>query len=122
MTSPTMSKWHLGLRGRREYLSAVAFWLIAIVVLCGAPPGAAHAQFSSRKSPETGDRLATARIALDLRPVPRFTRNVCPFRIPAGMTIACGTLTVSEDRSQPNGAIIQLAVAIIPTRSPKPAP
>jgi pimeloyl-ACP methyl ester carboxylesterase len=38
------------------------------------------------------------------------------------MTIACGMLTVREDRSQPNGATIQLAVAIIPTRSPTPAP
>src|SRR5215813_11686997 len=36
----------------------------------------------------------------------------CRFAVPAGARVACGTLTVPEDRSLPNGRTIQLAVAV----------
>ena len=37
-------------------------------------------------------------------------------------TARCGFLTVPESRSHPDGRTIRLAVAIVPARSPTPAP
>lgn len=53
---------------------------------------------------------------------PAFEVNTCPFEIPKGYHPICGTLTVPENRSQPGGRTIQLAVAIFKSSSPDPAP
>jgi pimeloyl-ACP methyl ester carboxylesterase len=52
----------------------------------------------------------------------------CPFQIPEGMpqnvvlAIQCANLTVPEDRKQPDGPQIKLAVAIVKTNSTTPKP
>jgi pimeloyl-ACP methyl ester carboxylesterase len=43
---------------------------------------------------------------------PRFAPGPCPFAVPRGLSVRCGTLTVPEDRSRPNGPTVRLPVAI----------
>jgi pimeloyl-ACP methyl ester carboxylesterase len=50
----------------------------------------------------------------------RFEPADCPFGAFTG--VECGTLTVPEDRSQPDGSQVQLAVAIIRSSNSNPAP
>jgi pimeloyl-ACP methyl ester carboxylesterase len=53
---------------------------------------------------------------------PRFEESDCPMRrMPEDVTIDCGTLIVPENRSQPDGPQVRLAVAIIRSASPTPA-
>ena len=47
---------------------------------------------------------------------PVFTTGSCPFQRPAGTDPTCGRLTVPENRDQPTGRQIELAVAIFPAR------
>jgi pimeloyl-ACP methyl ester carboxylesterase len=54
--------------------------------------------------------------------VPRFEPSDCPFQVPAGAAVECGYLVVPEDRGQPDGRTIRLAVAILKSRSDNPAP
>ena len=52
----------------------------------------------------------------------QFTASHCPFRVPAGLQITCGYLSVPEDRSATKGRLIRLAVAIAHTaRAPRQA-
>src|SRR5215469_17899269 len=55
-----------------------------------------------------------------------FKQSSCPFPLQAGFVdgrnVVCGFLLVPEDRSDPHGATIQLAVAIFKTPSATPAP
>jgi len=55
-----------------------------------------------------------------------FQQAPCPFALSGGLVegknVKCGFLTVPEDRSQPQGPTIRLAVAIFKTSSPHPAP
>src|ERR1700682_2065371 len=47
---------------------------------------------------------------------PTFQSGPCPFAagaIPAGERVDCGNLVVAEERDQPNGPAIRLAVAIL---------
>ena len=56
---------------------------------------------------------------------PRFESAPCPptpFPLPALENARCGFLVVPEDRSQPNGRTIRLAVAIVPAVAQQPAP
>jgi pimeloyl-ACP methyl ester carboxylesterase len=56
---------------------------------------------------------------------PTFEAGPCPFpsgTIPAGERVDCGSLIVPEDRAQPDGAAIRLAVAILRTHNPAPDP
>lgn len=52
--------------------------------------------------------------------VPRFEPADCP--VPAPDTAECGDLVVAEDRMQPGGRMIRLAVAILRSYSDQPAP
>lgn len=55
-------------------------------------------------------------------PVPaRFEAGSCQFPVPADK-FDCGVLFVPEDRSEPNGTLIQLPVAIVRSSNPTPAP
>jgi|GEM_PF-470767 len=54
--------------------------------------------------------------------VVRFDLDACAFGGVAGRRVECGYLTVPEDRSQPTGRTIQLAVAIVRAPGPNPAP
>lgn len=51
-----------------------------------------------------------------------FKKGECPFDVPEGWNIECGTLTVPEDRSREDSPRIQIQVAIIKTDNPNPAP
>jgi pimeloyl-ACP methyl ester carboxylesterase len=55
-----------------------------------------------------------------------FQQASCPFPLSAGLVegknVRCGFLVVPEDRSQPQGPTIRLAVAIFKTSSPHPTP
>jgi pimeloyl-ACP methyl ester carboxylesterase len=51
-----------------------------------------------------------------------FTPRACTVPTPAGRTTQCGTLTVPEDRSDPSGNQVQLAVAVVKTNSSTPQP
>jgi len=69
-----------------------------------------------------------ARPALAENSVPRFEPASCPFTPATGMTegkdVRCGYLVVPENRSQPGGREIRLAVAIFksPSANPRPDP
>ena len=52
----------------------------------------------------------------------RFEAAECAFSVPRGKEIECGYLHVPEDRSQPDGPMIQLHVAIVKSRSSQPEP
>lgn len=52
----------------------------------------------------------------------KFELTDCPFELPAGESVTCGYIHVLEDRRQPAGPVIQLAVAILDSRSPTPQP
>lgn len=51
----------------------------------------------------------------------RFDSAACPFSVPGGLNVECGYLTVPEDRRQPGGRTIRLAVAIVRSSSGNPA-
>ena len=53
---------------------------------------------------------------------PRFEAADCPFDEPLGQDVECGYLIVPEDRAQPDGKTIRLAVARFRSDSAKPAP
>jgi pimeloyl-ACP methyl ester carboxylesterase len=66
--------------------------------------------------------LAAARPGAGQEAGARFEPAACPVKIPADATVACGYLVVPEDRSQPGGREIRLAVAILESHSAEPAP
>lgn len=51
-----------------------------------------------------------------------FTPGPCPFPAIQGARIDCGTLTVAESRRNPTNKTIQLAVAVLRSSNPSPAP
>jgi pimeloyl-ACP methyl ester carboxylesterase len=53
---------------------------------------------------------------------PDFETAECRFDKPLGYEVECGYLTVPEDRSQPEDAMIRLHVAVFRSFSPDPAP
>ncbi len=53
---------------------------------------------------------------------PEFEADDCMFIIPDGVEIECGWLIVPEDRNDPDGATIYVAVAIIYSQSDDPEP
>lgn len=53
---------------------------------------------------------------------PRYEVADCPFSVPSDINIECGYLTVPEQRSNPDSPTIQLAVAVVHTNAPNPAP
>ncbi len=68
---------------------------------------------------------ASAKAAAPQDAGPTFEAGPCPFpagAIPAGERVDCGSLIVPEDRAQPGSGAIRLAVAILRTHNPAPAP
>lgn len=53
---------------------------------------------------------------------PLWSPETCTVLTPVGRVTECGTLTVPEDRSDPTGAQIDLAVAVVYTNDGTPAP
>lgn len=54
--------------------------------------------------------------------VPRFEPRACMFQVPAGQDPDCGYLIVPEDRRDPAGATIKIAVAVFKSTNPNPPP
>jgi pimeloyl-ACP methyl ester carboxylesterase len=54
--------------------------------------------------------------------VPPFETAECPFPSPIGYRIDCGFVSVPEDRSQANGRLIKIGVAIVHSTNAQPAP
>lgn len=52
---------------------------------------------------------------------PKFESANCMFTVPTGQKPDCGYLTVPEDRSQPNGRTIKIAVAVFHSDNPNKA-
>ncbi len=55
-------------------------------------------------------------------PAGAFAETECPFEVPDGAAVTCGYLVVPEDRTQPEGRQVELAVAILHSRSASPQP
>jgi hypothetical protein len=53
---------------------------------------------------------------------PAFEPAECQFNTPTDYAVECGYLTVPENRSQPEGALVRLHVAIFKSTNPNPAP
>ncbi len=53
---------------------------------------------------------------------PVFEESRCPFEMASETTVDCGYLVVPEDRSNPDGPQVRLAVAIIRSSAAQPAP
>src|SRR5262245_54736551 len=56
------------------------------------------------------------------RSTPRYVEGTCPFDIPEGETLDCGTLYVLEDHNDPSSREIKLAVAMIRASGTEPQP
>ena len=66
---------------------------------------------------------ASAPALADVGPAARFERAPsCPAELPALRTARCGFLVVPENRSDPRGRTIRLAVAVVPAVAERPAP
>jgi pimeloyl-ACP methyl ester carboxylesterase len=79
-------------------------------------PAVPTAQQSSAESPAaTAAQPATAAI-------PAYEEADCKFNKPDGIDVACGYLTVPEDREKSDGKTIRLHVAVFKSQSPNPAP
>jgi pimeloyl-ACP methyl ester carboxylesterase len=86
--------------------------LLAMVALVTLAAGAVFPA-SSRDRAGSGSR--------SLGYEPRFERAPCPDQLPALETARCGFLVVPEDRSEPDGPKIRVAIAIVPAVARKPA-
>ncbi len=69
-----------------------------------------------------GREMQGAEVAAAPAPLARFESGSCPFGVPGGMRVECGTLIVPEDRRHPENGEVRLAVAVVRTRSATPAP
>jgi pimeloyl-ACP methyl ester carboxylesterase len=53
---------------------------------------------------------------------PKFEKADCPFNIPQGVTVECGYLVVPENRANPTGPTVRLAVGRFKATAANPAP
>ena len=83
---------------------------LALVVAC-----------SSGKS-ASGPTTSTTTTTTTPHYTPVFAKTACNDEVPQDPRIECGTLTVPEDRSKPDGRKVVLPVATVHTASPNPAP
>ncbi len=51
-----------------------------------------------------------------------YEKTNCPFTKPGGVTVECGNLVVPEDRANPTGPTIKVAVAVFKSQSASPLP
>ena len=82
-----------------------------VAVACSSDAGN-HASNSSSPAPTTTTTNYT----------PVFAKGSCNDEVPSDPRIECGTLTVPEDRSKPDGRKVVMPVATVHTANPSPAP
>jgi pimeloyl-ACP methyl ester carboxylesterase len=106
-------------RGRRDERLAVTgrrslggCALVAVVL--------AAAACSSSATSGKGPAATTSTTRPQYRPV--YAKGACPGEVPESPRIECGTLTVPENRSDPEGRKVVLPVGILRTADPHPAP
>lgn len=75
---------------------------------------------TSGKSTSPPTTTSTTTTAPHYTPV--FAKTECNDEVPKDPRVECGTLTVPEDRSKPEGRKVVLPVAIVHTKDPNPAP
>jgi pimeloyl-ACP methyl ester carboxylesterase len=75
-------------------------------------------------SKSAGPSAASSSAPTTTRPqyTPVFTKGPCSDEVPTDPRVECGTLTVPEDRSKPEGRKVVLPVATVHTADPNPAP
>ena len=88
---------------------ALALALMVVVAAC-----------SSGKSTSTPPSSTTTTTTPRYTPV--FAKTDCNDEVPKDTRIECGTLTVPEDRSKPDGRKVVLPVATVHTADPNPSP
>ncbi len=54
--------------------------------------------------------------------IPEYETIDCPFPVPRGVDVECGSLTVPEDRSQPDGNKVKIKFAIFRSNASNPKP
>ena len=103
----------LGFRMSRLAL-AFPVWMSMTTALVGCP----------RDNPED-DRKPGAPVDGKADPTaefePTFKKTACPFDVPRGAKVECGTLTVPENYDKPEAGLLKLAVARYESSSDKPA-
>ncbi len=72
----------------------------------------AACQLSPTSTPEPGPGGYT----------PKYEKADCPFDVPQGVTVECGYLTVPEDRADPTGPTVRLAVGQFKSSAANPEP
>ncbi len=97
-------------------LGGAAFLTLVVLV------GVAGVAFLLRTQPTTphvavanATRTPVVTAGPTLTPLPYtavFVEGRCPFQPPANAAVSCGTVTVPQDRSQPTGASVTLAVVV----------
>ena len=93
----------------RRIAVPAAMTVLVLLVACSSDKPAAKPS-SSSSVPSTGAYT------------PVFTKGACTDEVPQDPRVECGTLTVPEDRSKPDGRQVALAVAVVHTADPDPAP
>lgn len=93
-------------RGRR--LLIVAIGALALAAVPATPPAAA------------GQPAAVESVV----PGPAFTPEACPLPMPAGErgAVRCGSVRVPAHHDRPDGATVEVAVAVVPARRPSQRP
>jgi pimeloyl-ACP methyl ester carboxylesterase len=95
-------------------VAAVSVVLVVVVVFLSGLPQVLFRQAIPTKAPTTTlPQHVPTHLAI---PTANFRSTSCPFQLGDGMvdrqTVKCGYVMVPENRSNPNGATVQLAVAI----------
>lgn len=93
----------------------IVIWLMLpalLVAACTAQPAPQEASPTPAAAATAGATATTG--------VPRFEKNDCWFKEPAGRTVECGYLIVPEDHAKPDGQTIKLAVARFKSDASKP--
>ncbi|NJP04688.1 MAG: alpha/beta fold hydrolase [Chloroflexaceae bacterium] len=67
------------------------------------------------------DDTASVESSAEITTTAELSYNDCPFEPPESASVTCATLIVPEDRSQPDGNRVELAVAIIESFADEPA-
>ncbi len=89
--------------------------LLAVLLLAGCGPATQAVPTPAPPSAVSPTATAPAGGA-------RFEEAACPFEVPDGEEARCGYLVVPEDRREPAGRTIRLAVAVFESHSSSPAP
>ena len=109
---------------KRLLLLAIPLVLLGIAACGSAEPTATPTATPTPTVVPTPTAMPTPTATLMPEPTPAFSYQVvgCAIEVPLGQALECGTLTVPEDRAQPDGPTIQVHVARFRSEGPGRAP